>query len=261
MKISIPCLCLLAIFLFDLCPLSAQDLLLKVKKGTAKVGTTVVNEQSNSLTLKQTDEVEVYPGTLLLVRRDVVVVELPAAHTYSYADISVLIEKKKKAGQGNVASVTFLDPMQHSEMSNKGYSIRGSEKEYDTDFFYPFDSMKIIYAKMEFIIGNKSVKILDKVLVVNSNKHDSLYYSTPTDNRFKLNNLSEGNYIWTYKIAYHSIETLYSNSFTVPSTKECRRLKKKIKTYKKNLIGFSPEMQQTLLVEYCLNNRIFIELE
>ena len=257
--------CLFSILLFWICPLSAQDLLLKVKKGTAKVGATVISEQSSSLTLKQTDEVKVYPGTLLLVRRDVIVVELPAAHTYSYADILALIERKKKAGQGNIASVTFLDPMQHSVMSNKGYSIRSTEKEYDADFFYPLDNMKLIDGSAAFIIGNNSVKILGKVLVLNLKNKDSVYHSVPVNNRFELNKLPKGEYSWAYKIAYskdnHSIESIYRNSFIVPSGKECKKLKKKINAYKQTIINFSLEMQQILLLEYCISLNIFIELE
>ncbi len=246
--------------------ISAQDILLKVKKGTVKIGSAILTESSASSVIKVADIVDVQVGALVIARQDVIVVELHSGKKYTHANITDLIKKKKQSSSGGFADVAFKDPIQKTaSIPQKGSSTRGIEAHYKHDFYYPYDSMMVADTIIHFIIGNKETKIQGPIEIVNSNTGETIFKEINKSNRFELSNLPEGDYVWSYLSTYYTatenLETQFSNIFTVASSKEKKEINKKIEQLKKEIKSFGLEMQKFLLLEYCVENHIYMKLD
>jgi hypothetical protein len=246
--------------------LNAQDIIVKVKKGTAKIGANVLTETSKSLTLKSSDLIEVYTAALVVARQDVIIIELAAGRKYTHADITKQIKAKKQSTNGGLATVAFKEPIQRTNpLPIKGSSTRNVIKDYEPDFFYPYDNMMIIDQKPQFIIGNNKTQIVSKVLIKNTDNGMIFYDKIPENRVFTLENLPEGNYSWTYTIEYSNSngkeQVDFVNSFKVPSKEEIKKIVKSLDDTRKELNSFSPELQELLFLEYCMDNNIHCNLK
>jgi hypothetical protein len=257
---------LLLLLLASASIITAQDILLKVKKGTVKIGSAMLTESSASSVIKAADIVDIQVGALVIARQDVIVVELHSGKKYTHANIADLIKKKKQASSGGFADVAFKDPIQKTvTLPQKGSSTRGLEGHYKPDFYYPYDSMLVADTIIHFIIGNKETKVQGPVEIVNINTGETIFKELGKSNRFELVNLPEGDYSWSYLSTYYTstvnMEAQFNNLFSVASSKEKKELNKKIEALKKETKTFSHEMQKFLLLEYCVENHIYMKLD
>ena len=242
----------------------AQDIIIKVKKGTAKIGTTELNEFSKASSLKNTDIIEVFNSCLVMARQDVIVVELNAGKKYSYNDIKGLLKIKKESSTGGLVTVAFKDPIQKNNGPIKGSTTRGLG-DYEYDFYFPFDSMMLIEENPKFYIGNKKTKITTKVTVKNIDNNIVYYDELPKGNSFNIKGLKEGNYEWTYSTEYQeggsTKLTDFVNTFIVPSKAESKKIAKKVMYYKSELKSFSKDLQKVLIIEFYNENKIHFNLD
>lgn len=259
----------LRLFLFILfiipTALTAQDILVKVKRGSAKIGSQNLLESSASVAMKSTDVLNVLPNALVIARQDVIMIELPSGKEHSYSSILAMLKKKKQATNGTVTTVAFKDPILKTNPTPlKGSSTRGTEGEDKPNFYYPYDNMLVYDAHIDFFIGATDTRVISKVVLKNTKTNEIYFDAIPTDNTFKVANLPEGTYEWTYSIKYYNaIEEVtedFQNTFQVPSDKDKKELAEKVESYKKELKAFSAGMQHLLLLEYCIENGIYHKL-
>jgi hypothetical protein len=246
--------------------LIAQEIVVNVKKGTAKIGETLLNSNTRSATLRNTDVLDAQAGALIIARQETLVIELPAGKKYSYNDIQSIMRQKKAATQGGLSSVAFKDPVLKTNPTPlKGSNTRGTDERFASDFFYPFDDMLVIEDKIDFYVGNPNTKIINNVVVRNIKTGTVYYNDIPQNNFFQLSGLPAGDYEWTYKIEYYSItekeQSEFVNTFKVVRKKDIKAANKKISVYRNELKGFSPELQKILLLEYYIDNNIYTSLE
>jgi hypothetical protein len=256
----------LLFFIFLTIGLNAQDIIVKVKKGTAKIGADVLTETSRSVTLKSSDIVEVNSSSLVVARRDVIIVELVSGKKYTNAEIDKLLKDKKQSTSGGLATVAFKEPIQRTNpLPLKGSSTRNSNKDFELDFYYPYDNLSAIDNNIQFLIGNSSTQILTNVVLKNTATGKIYYDKIPENRTFSVENLPSGKYVWTYSIEYpksnRKEQVDFENSFKVPCKKESKKIKENLDKIKKDLLTFSPDMQKLLFLEYCMDNNIYCSLQ
>lgn len=263
------CLFHLRLFLFILfiipAVLPAQDILVKVKRGTAKIGSQNLVESTASVTMKSTDVLNVLPNALVIARQDVVMIELPSNKEYSYNSILAMLKKKKQAANETVSTMAFKDPiLKTNHTPLKGSSTRGDEDVEQPNFYYPYDNMLVYDHALGFFIGTNDTKISSNIVLKNTKTNEIHYNAKPESGHFVVSHLPEGDYEWTYTIKYYSVteevSENFKNTFKVPSENEKKELAKKVEAFKKELKDFSPEMQYLLLLEYCVENNIYHKL-
>jgi len=239
--------------------------MIKVKLGKAEIGRQSLIESSASVVLKSTDVLNIHPNALVIARQDLIMVELPHGKEHSYNSILAMLKKKKQAANGTVTTVAFKDPILKAHPTPlKGSSTRGTDDENKPNFYYPYDHMLVYDAHIDFFIGGADTKIISEVVLKNTKTNEIYFDAIPTENSFKIANLPEGTYQWTYSIKYYNaIEEVsedFQNIFQVPSEKEKKELATKVEAFKKELKDFSAQMQKVLLLEYCVENGIYHKL-
>jgi hypothetical protein len=265
------CLFHLRLFLFILfiipTVLTAQDIIVKVKQGSAKLGSQNLLESTASVTMKSTDVLDILPRALVIARQDVIMIELPSGKEHSYSSILAMLKKKKQAASGTVSTIAFKDPILKANPTPlKGSSTRGNGEGDKPNFYYPYDNMLVYDSPIVFFIGTISTVISSKVVLKNTATNEIYYNAIPDPelNHFTVTHLPEGDYEWTYSIKYYNlaeeVSEDFKNIFKVPSENEKKELAKKVESFKKELKDFSPEMQHLLLLEYCVENGIYHKL-
>lgn len=261
-----PSLCLICLFCLSCFAVFAQDIGIKVKKGTAKLGNNSLLETSPTAIMKSSDWLEVQPNALVVARQENTVIELVSGKKYTYTDIMSLLKKKKAGTEADFTSVAFKDPVQKNNPTPlQGTFTRGGLLGFNPDFFYPYDNMLVLDAGLDLLIGNADTKITSPVILKNKATGTVIYEGQPKDNRIVLSELPEGEYEWSYSIEYYTatdkVQMDFQNVFTVPAAKVKKERAKKLNAVKKQLRGFSPEMQEVLLLEYCVENGIYHKIE
>lgn len=258
-------LSLLLLLVTNITALSAQDISIKVKQGIAKLGGQSFTANSAAINLKSSDVLNIQPNALVIARQDVIIIELSANREYSYNHIVELIKKKKHTATSSVSTLAFKDPILKTNPTPlKGSSTRGFFEDQQPNFYYPYDNMLVYDAHNVFYIGGVDTRITSNVVLKNIQTNEIYYNGIPETGHFSVENLPEGDYEWTYTIKYYNatdeVTEDFKNTFKVPSEKERKELAKKVENFKKELKGFSPEMQHVLLLEYCIENGIYHKL-
>lgn len=256
------------LFLFSTFPtlMFAQDIVIKVKKGNVSLSGKSLQESSAAVVMRSAELVNVSSGALAIARQNAIIVELQSNKEYRYADILALIKKKKQTSANDFVTVAFKDPTQKANATPlKGSSTRGAGMDDKPDFFYPYDNMSVVNDTLEFFIGNSETTLSSNVVLKNI-KTAAVYYDTiPENNRFELSGLPAGEYEWTYSCFYYTsiekVETEFRNVFSVPSEKGKKEMKKRLDAAKKELKGFSSEMQKVLFLEFCIENNYYCKFD
>lgn len=249
--------------------LLAQDILVKVKQGTAKIGSLELNTNSASVALKSSDVLAVAPKAMVIARQDVIIVELSENKSYSHADISAAIKKKKQASSGGFTAVAFKDPIQKTNPTPiKGSSTRASGIVGTPNFYYPYTNTLVCDADPIFYIGNVDTR-LESNIVLKNTETGTVYYDAKPEGEaleFSVANLPAGTYEWAYSISYFDDKSdkkteSFNNTFKVPAAEDKKTLLQDVDAVKKELKGFSAEMQEVLLLEYCVEKGVYRKLK
>jgi hypothetical protein len=262
---------LIYLFLFLVFPflttdLLAQDILLRVKKGTVTHNNSKLTLSSPQFQMKTSDKVIVPAEAVLVGTISGSFVQVPAGKSYSFEDIKKL--SKSSASKASVGNEIFFGTMQKTS-NNYGSSTRSGEPE--PDFYSPSDSPDILYVldkKFKLQIGNKQTKLLTNIKLVHKNSSKIIYDAKPDNKTVELSDLPEGEYTWSYQIEFvrndSDIQQKLSNVFIIPSESQRAQMLNDYNNVKKELAEnlniklISKDLYDILLSEYKENKKIFI---
>lgn len=256
----------LMIFLFIANSVLAQEILLRVKKGTVTHNNSKLTLSSPQFQLKSGDKITVSAEAVLVGTVGGSFVQVPAGKSYSFEDI-------KKMGKGSpvkasVGNEVFKGTMQKTS-NNYGSSTRSGDAAPDS--YSPTDTINALYVldkKFKLQIGNKQTKLLTNIKLEHKNSGKTIFDAKPENKTVELSDLPEGEYTWLYKIEFEKDDKIktqtLANVFIIPSAKEREQMltdynnvKKELdENLKKKLI--SKDLYDILLIEYKENKKIFI---
>ncbi len=241
---------------------TAQDIYLKVKKGSAKLNETLKYDSSPAFKIKNIDKVTVSNSSLVIATKTDQIFEVPPGN-YSYDDINKLAGKRRKSNNGDLFNVIFTTSMQNS-MLQSGSSTRGTER--IPDFYSPSDDpiLFVLEDSLLLEIGNKHTKILGDIEVSKTGETVFVYKGKPDNLKVLLTNLTEGEYKWSYSIKYPGVESSdFVNTFFIPSAADKKQMLKEYRQFTDYLLQlksqnkFSEEMMTLLLEEYKMEKKIY----
>jgi hypothetical protein len=262
---------LLVIILCFIClnsSLFAQDIFLKVKKGTVTHNSKTLLVSNPAFQMKASDKITVNNGSVLSGRMGESFFQVPSGKTYSFEEVKKLA--KGSISKSSIASELFTNSMQITK-NNYGSSTRSGEN--DPDFYSPSDAPDILTVlddKLRLEIGNNKTKLLSNIRLINTDNAEVTYDEKPNNLSVELTNLPEGNYKWTYQIEFDRDDTKFKNSFEnsfiIPSAKNKTVLLKDYNNYKNQLMEnkkkklISDDFYQILLEEYKAEKKIYTKL-
>ena len=261
---------LIYLFLFLVFPflttnLLAQDILLRVKKGTVTHNNSKLTLSSPQFQLKSGDKVIVPAEAVLVGTVGGSFVQVPSGKSYTYDDVKKLA--KSATIKASVGNEVFRGTLQKTS-NNYASSTRSGEN--DPDFYSPSDApdvLTILDEKFRLEIGNNKTKLLSNIRLINTDNAEVTYDEKPNNLLVELTNLPEGNYKWTYQIEFDrddsKVETSFENSFIIPSEKIKAAMLKDYNNYKNQLLEnkkkklISDDFYQILLEEYKAEKKIY----
>jgi|GEM_PF-2660550 hypothetical protein len=230
----------------------AQEIQLLVKKGTAVVSEKVV-QPGQIVTLNSDQVIKVQPSSLVMLRKNNAIVELKPGQTYTFKAAT----QNFKNSKGFTASFSDLIFSQEFSVQDKSASsTRGNND--DPLAFSPADGVRILTDSLSLQAGGDKSTLLSDVLLFGSGLPDTLRF-TQSRHDHRLATPATGNYGWQYQAQTGLKPTTVKVSFTVPTAEEKAQLLKQYEAHQSSLKSFSPEMKEILLMEYCLQNKIYVE--
>jgi hypothetical protein len=228
----------------------AQNLQLYIKKGTALKNGSLL--QAGTVTeIQPKDEVSVSLHSLAFILDNNKIAELTPGKTYKLDDLRVLT--KNKAGYSK-AFVNVILNQDYSHKPKSGISMRGDSRQ-DLWFYQPIDSCTVLDEKLHFIAGTDECRFLSKIVVEGPNYLDSI---TTIDKKLDYEWIcpKPGMYTWIYQLQCYGVLKTFKNVFIAPDKAKRIAIMKEIKDYRSSLSDFTEEMQEHLMREFQVMNRI-----
>jgi hypothetical protein len=244
----------------------AQDIYLKVKKGTVIHNGNNMISSSPAFQMKNSDKISVAPDAILSGRMGANFFQVPSGKSYAYSDVKKMC--KDTPVKASVSGELFNGSMQKIT-NNYGSSTRSGEPEPDS--YSPTDTLFtliVLDKKFKLQIGNKQTKLLTNIKLVHKNSSKIIYDSKPDNKTVELSDLPEGEYTWSYQIEFvrndSDIQQKLSNVFIIPSESQRAQMLSDYNNVKKELAAnlnrkcISKDLYDILLSEYKEKKKIFI---
>lgn len=252
---------LLLILATQIQTLSAQNILLSVKKGTARINGKEWLPNYPPLKLYKVDKISTSEDAILLFQKGFSTTNMNGKYTnLSYNTIS-----KKFAS--NTVKVSYIDvifniPIEAESESQKGGVSRGTGAELDTFSINLIDSAWIM--NDEYFVHWKSDFPSKQIGSMKLSKKSNL--SIPImeseDATIPLKDLTPGWYQLDFSfeqtIGIKLLNYTYSYIFLIPSQEEKLQIQKDIEEITKELNEFeNEELKSIILNEYMINRRLY----
>jgi hypothetical protein len=233
----------------------AQDIVVKVKKGTVKFKGKVKSSSDQAFVVGPKDSVFVTAGALAVARKGTTVVELTSGKKYSYKAINSAITKKKATSSGNFSDVVFNDKIQKPAGKVYGSTSRSSGERLPNHMF-PEREVIVICDTLHIEFGNDWTNPSTDFTLTNASTMDTVRSISlePDDKLVVLADLKEGKYKWNVTVRYReenkSVFLLLENTFSVPSEEYKSKAREELWQFKNECADFSKELFEELLSEY-----------
>ena len=258
----------LLIIAFQISTLSAQNITISVKKGTAKINNQEWLVKYPPKIILKTDKISVSENAILLVRKGSSVDDINCpCPNLSYSSISKKLSSKSKKNSSNSRNISYLDiifnqPIEADAKSQINGATRGIESEIDTFSINLIDSAWImndeyfVQWKSDFPskqLGNMKLYKKDDVSspIVESEK-----------NIIQLQGLSPGWYQLDFDvdltIGLDLLKYSCSYVFLIPTNEEKLQVQNEIIGITEELNKFeNEELKSIILDEYKTNRRLY----
>lgn len=241
---------LLLTMIFSSTNLYSQELAIYVKKGSVVISDKTIYTGSISK-IKSTDVIEVNKLSLVILKKANQIVELKSEKKYNYNNLIGLFSKKKSFSK--VFSDVVFSPQMKSK-SSAGITTRGTSE--DPFNYFPDDSLSVLGDSINIIAGFNQSKLLSNIRLYGTGINDTIVLSKEFL-KHKIQTPSAGTYYWEYEITHKSVTAKAKNVFIVPDKTKKLQLLQDLNEFINQLKGFSKEMQDLLLEEYYILNKIF----
>ncbi len=233
----------------------AQEVVVKVKKGTVKSKGKTKSPSDQAFVLGTKDSVFVTSGSLAIARKGTTIIELASGKKYSYKAINSAISKKKASSSGNFSDVVFNDKIQKPSGKVYGSTSRSSGERLPNHTF-PENNVIIIDDTLQIEFGNDWTTPTTPFVLINTTTMDTLQ-NLPLDAETKnvvLSDLQEGKYKWNVTVRYReetkSVFLILESTFSVPSREYKTKSQKELMAFKAECSEFSTELFEELLSEF-----------
>jgi hypothetical protein len=221
-----------------------------VKKGVVTLSSKKIISGQIEI-LKNTDTIKLSPASLVFVTNNKKLIELSPSKTYAPKEINKLFAISKTSFNDDFIKLIMN---QHYYIKDKvGSTSRGAEENWD---YFPNDGFKAIENTIYLKINQNTNKLYTDIKLYKLGEHDTLTLKvSDLPKGIKLDR--PGEYHWKYTAKAGIKVGIYDNNFIVPSINEQKQLKNAFDNYKNTISNFTLEMQEQLMQEYLLVNKLF----
>jgi hypothetical protein len=233
----------------------AQDIVVKVKKGTVKFKGKAKSSSDQAFVIGQKDSVYITSGALAVARKGTTVVELTSGKKYSYKAINSAISKKKASSTGNFSDVVFNDKIQKPAGKVYGSTTRSSGERLP-NHMSPEREVVVICDTLHIEFGNDWTNPSTAFTLMDAVTMDTVQSISldPEAKQVVLADLKEGKYKWNVTVRYReenkSVFLILENTFSVPAEEYKTNARQELQQFKNECADFSKELMEELLSEF-----------